>query len=90
MKIFVLAEQKKVVDVRIVKMSEPLQVMRELAKCYRDASPKTCENSRVMACKAWVCLDQNGGHVQNFRFRCRGVAPGIDYLYEYTFTGVDL
>ena len=83
-------ENKKVVDVNIKEGTEPLHVLHELAICYRECSPKTSENERVMACKYWVSTDQEVGHVQHFRFTCRGYAPGITYQYEYEFKGCNL
>ena len=83
-------ENKKVVDVNITMGLEPCQVLKQLAICYRDANKKTCENGRVKSCKAWATIGVDGLHVQKFRFICSGWAPGIEYQYEYEFSGCGL
>ena len=80
----------EITNVNIITQTEPLAVCKDLARCYRDASPKTCENDRVLKAKAWITLGQEGAHLQKFRFICKGWAPGITYIYEWEFSGVEL
>ena len=81
-------EDKKILNVNINEFKEPLQIMRQLAICYRETS-KMRKNEKIKNCKAWETFDEHGGHVQKFRFE---IVYNIDnkYIYEYTFTGCGL
>ena len=79
----------RVINVNVNQLKEPLQIMRQLATCYRESNPKTAKNERIKKSKAWETLSESGGVVQKFRFE---IIYNEDnhYIYEYEFTGCGL
>ncbi len=79
----------KVENINIFKGEGPLQVLRQLATCYREANPKTRKNSAIVLARSWEAYTPEGATVQKFFIKIKYDENNI-YIYEYEFQGCGL
>ena len=82
-------ENKKIKDVNISKMSEPLAVMRQLAICYRESNKSTRKNEKITKARVYETFTEDGLKAQRFYIEIKYDDLNI-YIYDYTFTGCGL
>ena len=82
-------EGGRAVNVNIFEMRDPVQVLRQLAICFREANKKTRKNSAIIKANAWETYAANGAPVNKFAFTLK-YDENNAYLYEYEFQGCGL
>lgn len=82
-------EGGRVVNVNINEGREPVQVLRLLAQCFREANKKTRKNSVITSAAAWETYDASGVSVYKFSFTLKYDSLNI-YNHEYEFQGCGL
>lgn len=82
-------EGGRVVNVNINEGREPLQVLRQLAICYRECDKKNRKNEKIKKAQAWETYTPEGLTHQKFRIELEYDENNI-YIYEYEFQGCGL
>ncbi len=82
-------EGGRVVNVNINEGREPVQVLRQLAICFREANKITIKNANITSAAAWVAYTPAGFEAQKFSFSIKYDNNNI-YSYEYEFQGCGL
>lgn len=82
-------EGGRVVNVNINEGRDPVQVLRLLAQCFKEANKKTRKNSVITSAQAWETYDSKGAPVYKFMFKLH-YDNNNDYIYEYEFQGCGL
>lgn len=77
------------VNVNINEGREPVQVLRLLAQCFREANKNTRKNPAITIARAWEAYDAIGAPVYKFSFRLH-YDDNNTYIYEYEFQGCGL
>lgn len=82
-------EAGRAVNVNIFEMRNPVQVLRQLAICFREANKKTRKNSAIIKAAAWETYAANGAPVNKFAITLK-YDENNTYLYEYEFQSCGL
>ena len=82
-------ESGKIKNVNISEISEPVQVLRTLATCYRESNKTTRKNEKITKARAWEAYTPDGLKCQKFTIEIKYDSLN-HYIYNYEFYGCGL